>query len=493
MGKTISIFDTTLRDGEQSPGVSLNQEEKIILARQLEKLGVDVIEAGFPIASVGDFEAVRAIAREVESPVICALARVNLEDVKRAVEALEPARRGRAHLFVSTSDIHITHQLNMQRDEVIEIARRGVSFAKEKGVEVEFSPMDATRSDREFLFEVCLAAKDEGADLINLPDTVGYTTPSEYFDLFSEAKEVLGLPLSAHCHNDLGMAVSNSIAAIEAGADQVEVSVNGIGERAGNCALEELVMAIETRSDIFDFKTNINLSEIAKTSRLVSFHTGYSLSPNKAVVGKNAFSHESGIHQDGVLKERSTYEIMDPSDLGIVPDQIVLGKHSGRHALNEALIDLGYDLDSDSLNRCFKQFKQIADKKKHITSIDLEALVAGDMSRSSVSSLDFFEVKTGSSGKPEAEVIVTWKGENLHGQSDGDGAMDALFSAIQNATTTDAELSRYKVDSIGSGPDSLAEVVVSLSKKDTIVSGQAVDSDTIKASGEAYLRAIEKL
>lgn len=493
MSMQIAIFDTTLRDGEQSPGVSLDIEEKLVLAHQLDRLGVDVIEAGFPIASDGDFRAVAEIAKIVERPIIAALARVNSEDVQKAIDALGASERGRIHVFVSTSDIHLESQLGMTRKEVLDLAKRGVSMAKSAGFEVEFSPMDATRSDREYLFEVCLAARDAGADIINLPDTVGYTTPSEYYELFSEASRVLDLPLSAHCHNDLGLAVANSIAAIEGGASQVEVSINGIGERAGNCALEELVMALDTRGDVFNFKTNINTEEIAKTSRLVSLHTGYAVPPNKAVVGKNAFSHESGIHQDGVLKNRTTYEIMNPDQIGLTPDQIVLGKHSGRHALGEALHDLGYNLDPDSLNRCFKQFKNIADRKKNITSLDLEALVAGDMSRSQTSRLDFFDVKTLSSGSPEAEVIVCRDGGDNFGRADGNGAIDALFAAIQNALGLEAELLRYRVDSIGSGRDSLAEVVVDIEIDGASFSGQAVDADTIKASGEAYLRALDRI
>lgn len=492
--KEIKIFDTTLRDGEQSPGVSFNQDEKLTLARQLAKLGVDVIEAGFPIASKGDFDSVKKIASEVQGPTIAALARVDLGDLKKAVDAVEPADKKRVHVFVSTSDIHIEAQLKTTKDEVIEMAKRAVSFLKAKGVEVEFSPMDATRSDLDYLFEVCLAAEKEGADIINLPDTVGYTTPKEYKKLFKEASKVLKVPLSAHCHDDLGLAVANSLAAVEGGASQVEVSVNGIGERAGNCALEEFTVMLDRRSDVFNCKTNINFSEIATTSRLVSLYSGYLVPANKAVVGKNAFSHESGIHQDGVLKNRETYEILNPADLGVEAEQIVLGKHSGRHALNEALIALGYNLKKEDLNRCFKNFKALADKKKNVTTFDLEALVADDfLVKKASSKVEFFEVTDNSEGDPRAEVVLNFKGKEVHATAKGEGTMDAIFTAIKKATNIKAELIRYYVDSIGTGKDALAEVVITVKINEQTISGRAVDIDTTKASAEAYLRAVEQV
>ncbi len=379
----VTVFDTTLRDGEQSPGISLNTDEKLEIAHQLARLGVDVIEAGFPIASPGDFEAVQAIAREVEGPIIAGLARAQAPDVEAAGDAVRDAARPRIHTFISTSDIHIEHQLQSTREDVKGPARAAVAHAKSLVDDVEFSPMDATRADIEFTAEVIQIALDEGATTINIPDTVGYTMPDEYKAFLGRLYELVpGLAdvvLSVHCHDDLGLAVANSFAGLEAGARQVECAINGIGERAGNASLEELVMLLHTRGEAHGLWSGANTKEIARTSRLVSRLTGYPVQPNKAIVGRNAFAHESGIHQDGVLKERTTYEIMDATTVGLDANSLVLGKHSGRHALSQALEELGYQVDGAALNTAFERFKEIADKKKQVTAMDLEALVTDEL------------------------------------------------------------------------------------------------------------------
>src|ERR1700742_671466 len=379
----VHIFDTTLRDGEQSPGISLNAAEKVEIAQQLARLGVDVIEAGFPIASPGDFEAVQAIARTVEGPVICGLARTHKADIDAAWGAVRDAARPRIHTFISTSDIHIQHQLQTDREDVKGQAKAAVTMAKAYCDNVEFSPMDATRSEFEFTAEVIAIAIEAGATTINVPDTVGYTTPEEYAEMWRRFYELVPdlhkVETSVHCHNDLGLAVANSYAGVIAGCRQVECAINGLGERAGNCSLEEIAMLIGVREDVHGFTTGINTREIARTSRLVSRMTGYPVQPNKAIVGRNAFAHESGIHQDGVLKERSTYEIMDATTVGLDANSIVLGKHSGRHALAQAMGELGFELSGQALNSAFKAFKEIADRKKQVTSLDLEAIVSDEM------------------------------------------------------------------------------------------------------------------
>src|SRR3954466_10834280 len=409
----VQIFDTTLRDGEQSPGISLNTQEKLEIAHQLARLGVDVIEAGFPIASPGDFEAVQAIARQVEGPVIAGLARAHAADVERAAEAVRDAERPRIHTFISTSDIHIEHQLMSTREDVKAQARAAVAHAKSFVEDVEFSPMDATRADVEFTAEVLQIAIDEGATTINVPDTVGYAMPHEYAAFLGRLYELVpalrDVVLSVHCHDDLGLAVANSFAGVQAGARQVECAINGIGERAGNASLEELVMLLETRKADIGLRTGINTREISRTSRLVSRLTGYSVQPNKAIVGRNAFAHESGIHQDGVLKERTTYEIMDATTVGLDANSIVLGKHSGRHALRNALEELGFQVEGAALNTAFKRFKELADKKKKVTALDLEALVSDEM-RETVGThwaLAWFEVEASNRRPPHERVGIT--------------------------------------------------------------------------------------
>src|ERR671937_1040379 len=448
----VLIFDTTLRDGEQSPGISLNAAEKLEIAHQLARLGVDIIEAGFPIASPGDFEAVQAIAREVHGPVIAGLARAHAADVDRAWEAVRDAERPRIHTFLSTSDIHIEHQLQSTREDVKGQARAAVAHAKSLCDDVEFSPMDATRSDVEFTAEVLRIAIEEGATTINVPDTVGYAMPHEYAAFLTRLYELVpglrDVVLSVHCHDDLGLAVANSFAGLQAGARQVECAVNGIGERAGNASLEEIVMLLRTRRSSVGLDTAINTQEIARTSRLVSRLTGYPVQPNKAIVGRNAFAHEAGIHQDGVLKDRTTYEIMDATTIGLQTNQLILGKHSGRHALKNALEEMGIRVDGQALNTAFKRFKEIADKKKNVTALDLEAIVSDEVrEQAEAYNLARFDVQDSSDEAPVAKVEVTTpQGDTVSGEGTGDGAVDALLKAINAATGIAGVLKEYHVE-----------------------------------------------
>ena len=496
----VIIFDTTLRDGEQSPGISLNTNEKLEIAHQLARLGVDVIEAGFPIASPGDFQAVQAIAREVHGPVIAGLARAHAADIERAAEAVKDADRPRVHTFISTSDIHIQHQLQSTREDVLGQAKAAVAHARSLVEDVEFSPMDATRADVDFTAEVVAAAIAEGATTINIPDTVGYAMPNEYAEfltgLYERVPELKDVVLSVHCHNDLGLAVANSFAGLQAGARQVECAINGIGERAGNAALEELVMLLKTREEHVGFTTEINTREIAKTSRLISRLTGYAVQPNKAVVGRNAFQHESGIHQDGVLKERSTYEIMSAASVGIDDaNSIVLGKHSGRHALQSALMDLGYQVSGQTLNQAFKRFKEIADKKKQVTALDLEALVTDELrADAGAYTLEWFDVEASTRRPPHATVsILTPAGESVRGDFTGDGPIDAVFRAINAATTREVKLRDFRIDAITSGQDALGEASVVLELSGQNASGQGVSTDIIEAAALAYIRALSNV
>jgi 2-isopropylmalate synthase len=492
----VEIFDTTLRDGEQSPGISLNTQEKVEIAQQLARLGVDVIEAGFPITSPGDFEAVEAIARKVEGPVICGLARTHKADIDAAWNAVKDAGRPRIHTFISTSDIHIEHQLQTTHEDVKGQARAAVALARSLCEDVEFSPMDATRADVDFTAEVCAIAVAEGASVINIPDTVGYTTPEEYTAYLRRLYELVpgleAVTVSVHCHDDLGLAVANSYAGVLAGARQVECAVNGIGERAGNCSLEEIVMLLRTRSDEHGLDTALDTTEIARTSRMVSRLTGYNVQPNKAIVGRNAFAHESGIHQDGVLKERTTYEIMDPTSVGLESNSIVLGKHSGRHALKDALEQLGFKVEGGALNQAFKRFKEIADKKKQVTALDLEAIVSDEMrERTDSYGLGWFEVEAGSRKQPTARVAVRMpSGEESVGESSGDGPIDAIFGAIREAIHTDCELRSFTVSAVTEGEDALGEVTVMLRAHGRLAPGQGVATDILEASARAYVRAL---
>jgi len=492
----VLIFDTTLRDGEQSPGISLNTGEKLEIAHQLARLGIDIIEAGFPIASPGDFEAVQAIARQVHGPVIAGLARAHAADVDRAWDAVRDAERPRIHTFLSTSDIHIEHQLQSTREDVKGQARAAVAHARSLCEDVEFSPMDATRADVEFTAEVLNIAIDEGATTINVPDTVGYTMPDEYKAFLARLYELVpglaGVVLSVHCHDDLGLAVANSFAGIQAGARQVECAINGIGERAGNASLEEIVMLLHTRRRDVGVHTGVVTTEIARTSRLVSRLTGYPVQPNKAIVGRNAFVHESGIHQDGVLKERSTYEIMDATTVGVDTNAIVLGKHSGRHALRQALEELGYQVEGQVLNTAFKRFKEIADKKKQVTAMDLEALVTDEL-RSEMAgyTLQWFDVEASSRRPPHATVSVrSPEGEELEGSFTGDGPVDAIFRAVNAATGLDARLREFRVEAVTGGEDALGEVSVVVEYQGQSAGGQGVATDILEAAGMAYVRAI---
>jgi 2-isopropylmalate synthase len=492
----VLIFDTTLRDGEQSPGISLNTQEKLEIAQQLARLGVDVIEAGFPITSPGDFEAVQAISRTVEGPIIAALARTHAADIDAAWNAVKDAPRARIHTFIATSDLHIRHKLQTTREDVLGQARAAVAHARQYTDDVEFSPEDGFRSDREFMAEVIAAALEEGATTINVPDTVGYATPEEYAAMFTRLYELVpalrDVTVSAHCHDDLGLAVANSLAGIQAGCRQVECAINGIGERAGNASLEEIVMVLHTRAPLLGLTTGIDTTEISRTSRLVSRLTGYPVQPNKAIVGRNAFAHEAGIHQDGVLKERTTYEIMDATTVGLDANSIVLGKHSGRHALQRALSELGFELQGHALNTAFKRFKEIADKKKQITAMDLEALVTDEL-REEVTGyqLEWFDVEASTRRPPHATVgIRSPDGEPLTGSFTGDGPVDAIFRAINAATGADARLREFRVDAVTGGQDALGETSVVLEVAGISGSGQGVSTDILEAAARAYVRAL---
>jgi 2-isopropylmalate synthase len=492
----VRIFDTTLRDGEQSPGISLNTAEKLEIAHQLARLGVDVVEAGFPITSPGDFEAVQAIAREVEGPAICALARTAKQDIDAAWRAIRDAERARIHTFIATSDLHIERKLQTTREDVKGQARAAVAYARELTDDVEFSPEDGSRSDVEFMAEVIAIAIEEGATTINVPDTVGYTTPGEYAAMFEQLYRLVpalrDVVVSVHCHDDLGLAVANSLAGLAAGCRQVECAVNGIGERAGNASLEEIVMLLHTREAQLGLWTAANTREIARTSRLVSRLTGYPVQPNKAIVGRNAFAHESGIHQDGVLKDRMTYEIMDAATIGLEANPIVLGKHSGRHALRKALEELGFEVDGAALNQAFKRFKEVADKKKKVTALDLEALVSDEIRESADAyELVSFDVEASSDRPPFAKAVVRLPdGALADGSFTGDGPVDAFFSALNAATGREARLREYHVSAVTGGRDALGEVTVLLEVDGRPASGQGVSTDILEASGRAYLRAL---
>jgi 2-isopropylmalate synthase len=492
----VRIFDTTLRDGEQSPGISLNKAEKLEIAHQLARLGADIIEAGFPITSPGDFEAVQAVAREVEGPVICGLARTSFQDIDAAWNAIKDAERPRIHTFIATSDIHIERKLQTTREDVKGQARAAVAHARQYTDDVEFSPEDGSRSDIEFMAEVIQIAIDEGATTINVPDTVGYTMPQEYADMFAELYRLVpalrDVTVSVHCHDDLGLAVANSLAGLAAGCRQAECAINGIGERAGNASLEEIVMLLHTRESSLGLWTGISTREIARTSRLVSRLTGYPVQPNKAIVGRNAFAHEAGIHQDGVLKDRTTYEIMDATTIGLETNAIVLGKHSGRHALRKALEELGFQVEGAALNHAFKRFKEIADKKKKVTALDLEAIVSDEMREAPTAfELVSFDVEASSDRPPFAKAAVRLPGgEVAEGSFTGDGPVDAFFSALNAATGSDARLKEYHVSAVTGGRDALGEVTVLLELDGRLASGQGVSTDILEASGRAYLRAL---
>ena len=497
MDKVI-IFDTTLRDGEQSPGASMNAAEKLRLAMQLEKLGVDAIEAGFPAASSGDFEAVKLIAEKIHDVQVTALARAFRADIDRAWEAIKEADEPRIHTFIATSDIHLKHKLKMTREQVIEAAVDAVRYAKSFINNVEFSAEDASRSDRDFLCRIFEAVIEAGANTVNLPDTVGYAMPDEFAQLVSYVRQhtpnIDRAVLSIHCHNDLGMATANTLAGLRSGARQAEVTMNGIGERAGNTSLEELVMSLFTRKDHLGLKTGIKTKEIYHTSRLVSMITGIVVQPNKAVVGANAFAHEAGIHQDGVLKNKMTYEIMEPQTIGLSSNRLVIGKHSGRHAFKEKLGEMGYDLSQDDLNRLFEKFKELADKRKEILDEDIEALVAEEILRvPDIYKLEYLNVVSGTVAVPTATVKLKIKGRDAQNAGFGVGPIDATFNTIAKMVGSRSKLVRFSVNSVSGGMDAQGEVTVRLKENGLVALGKGADSDIITASAKAYINGLNRL
>ncbi len=494
------IFDTTMRDGEQSPGASMTKEEKIRIARQLERMRVDVIEAGFPAASDGDFEAVRAVASIIKDSTVCGLARANEKDVRRCGEAVKGARSPRVHTFIATSPIHMEKKLRMEPSQVIEQAVRAVKWAREYTHNVEFSPEDAGRSDIDFLCRILEQAIEAGATTINVPDTVGYTLPEHFGPLIRKLRERIPnsdkAVWSVHCHNDLGLAVANSLSAVLNGARQVECTINGLGERAGNASLEEIVMAVRTRQDVFPCDTGIDATQLVPASKLVSGITGYPVQPNKAIVGANAFAHESGIHQDGVLKHRETYEIMSAESVGWNSNRLTLGKLSGRNAFKSRLQELGIVLESEeALNAAFKRFKDLADKKREIFDEDLQALVTEENLEHAVEHFKLVSLTAHSeTGEPPyARVVVTESGRERRAEAQGSGPVDASFKAIESIVKSGTELLLYSVNAITTGTDAQGEVTVRLSKGGRIVNGQGADTDIVVASAKAYINALNKL
>jgi 2-isopropylmalate synthase len=498
MGDHVRIFDTTLRDGEQAPGINLNARAKLEIAEQLARLGVDIIEAGFPAASPGDFAGVRGVAEQVKGPTIAALCRAVPADIDRAAGALAPAQNARLHVFQSTSRVHMEHMLHRTPAEVLASVRESVAHARGYRSDIEFSAQDATRSDPEFLREIYTAAIAAGATTCNVPDTVGYMVPEEYAALvgwlIAEVPRAGEVTWSVHCHDDLGLSVASSVAAVAAGARQVEVAVNGIGERAGNCSLEEVVMILRTRGSTLGFESEVNVGEIARTSRLVSLLTGYPVQPNKSVVGANAFAHESGIHQHGVLSERTTYEIMNPAELGYDGSRIVLGKHSGRHAVANALADMGFALDKDALDRAFARFKELADRKPAITDADLEALVADEvLADEETWTFVGLQVAGGSALSPTATVRLSAGASVIEESAMGDGMVDAACAAIARATGVQAALAEFHVSAVTGGSDALGGATVQVQLGERRVTGRAVGTDIVEASARAYLQAVNNL
>ncbi len=499
MSQRVYIFDTTLRDGEQSPGVSLNTVEKLQIAKQLARLGVDIIEAGFPISSPGDFQAVRAIAREVKGVTVAGLSRANFQDIDRAWEAVKEAEQARIHTFIATSDIHLQHKLRMSREEVLETAVAAVKHAKAYTSDVEFSPEDAARSDFDFLCRVLEAVIAAGATVVNIPDTVGYAIPVEWGKLISDiCNKVNGIEkaiVSVHCHDDLGLAVANSLAAVLNGARQVEGAINGIGERAGNAALEEVIMAIHTRRDLFGFYTGTHTKEIYRTSRLVSTLTGMKVQANKAVVGDNAFAHEAGIHQDGMLKERTTYEIMSPAMVGISRSNLVLGKHSGRHAFQERLEDLGYYLNKEELNNAFTSFKKLSDKKMNVTDEDIEAIAEEVISRMPDSySLVYLHISSGTSIVPTATIGLKQNGNTMEEAACGNGPVDAICKAVDKITGISCTMISWGISAVTAGKDALGDVSLKITTDgERVFMGRGISTDVLEASAKAYVNAVNKL
>lgn len=499
MPERIIIFDTTLRDGEQAPGASLTSSQKLEIAFQLENLGVDIIEAGFPVASPDDFQAVQSIAQKIRKSAICALARCLKKDIEAAHNSLKKAKHPRIHIFLATSKIHLKYKFKKAEDEILLLAKQSVKLTRKYCDDVEFSPEDATRTERGFLFKIIETAITQGARTINIPDTVGYSYPQEIYSLIQDIKNnvpnINKAVLAIHCHDDLGLSSANSLSAVLAGARQVHCTINGLGERAGNASLEEVVMAIKTRKDVFGgFFTGINTREIFRTSRLVSSLTGFIVPPNKAIVGRNAFSHESGIHQDAVLKKKITYEIMDPHDVGVSESQLVLGKHSGRHAFNNRLQILGFHLSEAQLNAAFLRFKEVADRKKDIFDDDLRIIVEDEVRIiKPVWQLESFSVFSGTLIQPKAQVSLKKKSLRLNGESIGDGPVDACFKTIDKITGLKVKLEDFRLDAVTAGKDALGHASLKLKVKDKVVIGHGSSTDIIEAAVRAYLDAVNKL
>ena len=495
----VTIFDTTLRDGEQAAGGTLNIQEKLEIARQLEKLGVDVIEAGFPVTSPGDFEAVSLIAKEIRIPVICVLTHANLKAVDQSWEAVKGAEQPRIHIVLSSSDIHLFYQLRKSREEILQMSCDTVTRAKKYCDDVEFSAMDASRTEPEYIHQILQAVIDAGATTVNIPDTVGYAMPDQFGNLiegiFKNVPNINRAIVSVHCHNDLGLAVANSLESLNRGARQVECTINGIGERAGNASLEEIVMAIKTRNDFFNLTTNINTTQIYKTSRLVSELTGFSVQSNKAIVGANAFRHSSGLHIDGIIKMPITFEIMDPKSVGIPSSSLVLGKTSGRHAFRERLIELGYSLSEEDFNRVFSAFKELADKKKEITDRDIESLIAQELrAASEIYHLDRIQVSCGDRGIPTAAVkLTTSDGQVLADAALGTGPVDAVCKAINRLVGVPNVLTEFSVKSVTEGIDAIGEVLIRIESEGITYTGRGADTDIIVASAKAYMNALNRL
>ena len=498
MTDIVKVFDTTLRDGEQSPGASMNTAEKLRLAVQLEKLGVEIIEAGFPSSSEGDFEAVSQIAAKLKTTEVAGLARASKTDIDQAWGAVKNAAKPRIHTFIATSDIHLEYKLKMNRDQVLAAAVDAVRYAKTYTDNVEFSADDGSRSDRDFLCKMFEAAIGAGAATVNLPDTVGYAIPSEFEDLvkyvIAHTPNIHQAVLSVHCHNDLGLATANTVAALNAGARQAEVCINGIGERAGNTSLEEVVMALHTRPNYLPLATNIKTEHIYPTSRLVSMITGIMVQPNKAIVGANAFAHEAGIHQDGMLKNPMTYEIMRPETIGLSTNKLVLGKHSGRHALRSHLSELGYELSDEELNVVFTKFKALADKKKHVMDEDLEAIVTeGVLREAETFKLEYLHVSSGTTVSPMAGVRLTINGHSVQGSGYGNGPIDAAYNTITKLTGTQCELLRFSISALTGGTDAQGEVTVRLRENGLVALGRGSDPDIITASALAFINGLNRL
>jgi len=498
MTESVFIFDTTLRDGEQSPGFSMNLEEKLRMARQLTRLKVDIIEAGFPVASEGDFEAVKNIAIKIKGPIIAGLARANKGDIDVCWKALEKAERPRIHTFIASSDIHLKHKLNKSRDEVLNDAVQAVTHARHYTDDVEFSAEDATRSDRDYLVQLFTAVIEAGAKTINIPDTVGYTIPNEFGALIRHLKTNISnidqAIISVHCHNDLGLAVANSLTAIQNGARQVECTINGIGERAGNASMEEIVMAIQVRQKVLSLKTGIKAEQIYATSKLLTHITGIGVQPNKAIVGANAFAHEAGIHQDGLLKEEMTYAIMTPQSIGLSKHQIVLGKHSGRHAFRTKIDSLGYELTDDEFQTVFQKFKELSDKKKNVYDEDIHALVIAIVKTIDEKyKLLAVSITSGTHKTPEASVELEIDGKAHQGTAQGDGPVDAIFQVIQQMTGFDGTLKKFSINALTGGADAQGEVMVAIEKDGQVIRGLGSHTDIVIASAHAYINALNRM